>query len=354
MADVALAVVLTASILAATSRLEPSGGERLVDGLGYGAVVVAGGALALRRRAPLTVTAVVTAFVALYTVASTRSRRQAFAVAAVAAAVLVGVGLVAHRGEGLIHLVFAGWAAASVFLGDAVRSRRERLEAVEERARRLEETREQEARRRVAEERLRIAHDLHDSVAHSMATINVQAGVAAHVIDRSPDQARQALEAIRRASGEVLEELSALLGLLRDEDASEPPRAPTPGLDQLGDLLESARQAGVEVSLEVEGSPGTVPQPVGVAAYRIVQESLTNVIRHAGPASAVVSLAYGGDGALAVEVSDDGRGSNGSARGSGVGIAGMRERAQSTGGRLEAGPRPGGGFRVRAQWPPRP
>jgi signal transduction histidine kinase len=372
MADLALAVVLTASIVAITSRLEPEAGERLVDSAGYAAVVVAGGALAFRRWVPLAVTAVVTgallvyvlrdyaggpvfvtSFVALYTVASTRPRRQAFATAAAAAAVVVGAGLVTHEGEGLVHLVFVGWAAAAVFLGDAVRSRRERLDALEERARRLEETREEEARRRVAEERLRIAHDLHDSVAHSMATITVQSGVAAHVLDRNPDQAREALEAIRRASGEVLEELSALLGLLRGDDGAEAPRAPTPGLDQLGDLIESARQAGVDVSLRVEGSPRIVPQPVGVAAYRIVQESLTNVIRHAGTAAAVVTLAYGGDGALAVEVSDDGRGSNGSAQGSGVGIAGMRERAQSTGGHLEAGPRPDGGFRVRAHWSPR-
>ncbi|HEX2063457.1 MAG TPA: histidine kinase [Acidimicrobiales bacterium] len=372
MADLALAAVLTASILAITSRLEPEAGERVVDGAGYGAVAVAGAVLVLRRRAPLAVTAVVTgallfyvvrdytggpvfvtAFVALYTVASTRPRRQAFAVAAAAAAVLVGVGLVAHEGEGLVHLVFVGWTAAAVFLGDAVRSRRERLEALEERARRLEETREEEARRRVAEERLRIAHDLHDSVAHSMATINVQSGVAAHVIGRSPGQAREALEAIRRASGEVLEELSALLGLLRGEEGSEAPLAPTPRLDQVGDLLESVRQAGVDVSLQVEGSPGPVPQPVGVAAYRIVQESLTNVIRHAGDARAVVTLEYGGEGDLAVEVTDDGRGSNGPGGGSGVGIAGMRERVQATGGHLEAGPLPGGGFRVRARWPRR-
>ena len=364
-----LAAVATVSILGATGQIAPTGDELSLDPLGYVCVVVAGGSLALRRRWPLVVVGAVTAalvvylargypggpvfvtsLVALYSLAVQRTRRFAFAVAASVAIVTIAVGMVAGSGGGLIHLVFAGWAAAAVFLGDAVRSRRERLTAIEERARYLEETREEEARRRVAEERLRIAQDLHDSVAHSMATINVQSGVASHVIDRRPDQARAALEVVRRTSEEVLEELSALVGVLRVNSSDPAPRTPTPGLDQVPGLIESSRQAGAEVSLRVEGTPRAVPVPTAVAAYRIVQESLTNVIRHADPAAAQVTLGYGSDGRFWVEVVDDGRGTPKPSAGSGVGVVGMRERADASGGTLEAGPSSQGGFRVRAQW----
>lgn len=260
----------------------------------------------------------------------------------------------ANTGPGLVHLVFVGWAAASVFLGDVVRTRRAYLAALEQRAVQLEQSRDQEARRRVAEERLRIAQDLHDSVAHSMATINVQAGVAAHVIDRHPDRARDALVVIKRASGEVLDELAAMLGLLRLDDGERAARTPTPGPVELGRLVESARRSGLDVALRVERELGDVPQPVGVALYRIVQESLTNVVRHAGAgASAAVTVAGDAAGGLSVEVVDDGAGFDGFGRGTGVGIIGMRERVEATGGVLEAGAGPQGGFVVRAAWPGR-
>jgi signal transduction histidine kinase len=369
-ADPALAVVATVSILAITGQIAPTGGERGLDALGYATILAAGGALAFRHWWPVAVVGVVTGalavylggryvggpvfatlFVALYSLAVQRRRRLALPMATLVAVLLLIVGTVADAGPGLLlHLVFVGWTAAAVFLGDAVRSRREHLAAVEERARHLAQAREEEARRRVAEERLRIARDLHDSVAHSMATINVQSGVAAHLIDRRPDQARAALEVVRSTSEEVLEELAAVVGLLR-VDSNEPvPRTPTPGLEQLPSLVESSRHAGAEVSLRVKGPPGPVPPSMAVAAYRIVQESLTNVIRHADPAVAEVTLGYGSDGGLWVEVVDDGGGTPQPSPGPGVGIVGMRERAEATGGTLEVGRSSRGGFRVRAQW----
>ena len=369
----ALALLALAWIVGITAgRIEPSGGERSLDALAYASMVVAGGALVARRRWPLAVVAVVTAalavyavrnypggpvfvtlFVALYSLGTSHDRLVAYGAAAVSAAVLMVVSEIADSGPGLVHLVFLGWAAAAVFLGDARRSRRDHMAALEERARRSEQSREEEARRRVAEERLRIARDLHDSVAHSMTTINVQAGVAAHVIGRHPDRAREALVVIQQASGEVLDELAALLGLLRDRD-TKPSLTPTPGPAQLGALVESARRSGLDVELRVEPELEDLPQPVGVALYRIVQESLTNVARHAGPgARACVTVTGDEAGGLSVEVVDDGAGVDAAAPGAGVGITGMRERAGATGGTLDAGPRPEGGFAVHAAWPGR-
>jgi len=373
-ADLALAAVAVISVVGVTVQIEPSDGERPLDALARLCLVAAPGALAGRRRWPLAAVAVVTAalavyagrgypggpvfvtlFVALYSLAMSRDRRVAFGAAGVSAGLLVLVGELAGTGPGLLHLVFVGWAAAAVFLGSAVRSRREHLAAVEQRARDLEQSREEEARRRVAEERLRIAQELHDSVAHTMATINVQAGVAAHVIGRHPDRARDALVVIQQASGEVLDELAALLGLLRVDGEGGATRAPTPGTDQLDALVESTRRAGLQVDLRVERDLADVAQPVGVALYRIVQESLTNVVRHARPgARATVTVTDGADGGLCVEVVDDGTGSDADNSGAGVGIVGMRERATATGGTLDAGPRPEGGFAVRAVWPAHP
>ena len=370
--DALLAAVAVPWLVFVATRIEPGAGERAVDAAGYACIVVAGAALAARRRLPLATVAVVTAalavylgrghpggpvyltlFVALYSLAGAAHRRVAFAAGAGASAVLVSVGLVADTGPGLFHLVFVGWTAAAVFLGDAVRSRRQSVAALEERARHLQQSREEEARRRVAEERLRIARDLHDSVAHTMATINVQAGAAAHVIDRHPERAKEALTVVQQASREVLDELNALLGLLRVDPGEQAERAPTPGLAQLERLAESSRRAGLEVALDVRRDVAGLPQPLTVAAYRIVQESLTNVVRHAGsPASATVVVDVDADGGLRVEVADDGAGAPPAAgNGAGVGLVGMRERAEATGGTLEAGPRPGGGFLVRARWP---
>jgi len=371
--DLAVAAVTVAFLLAVSGQLEPGGGERAPDGAAAALAVVAGGALAFRRRRPAATVAVVTAAVAAYaaadyaggpiyltvwvalaSLAATADRGQARAGGAAAAAVVIGAGQVGGGGPLLVHLFFVGWTAAAVLLGEAVRARRLHLAGLEERARRLEETREQEARRRVAEERLRIAQDLHDSVAHSMAAINVQAAAAARVLERRPAEARGALVAIQHASRDVLDELGALLAVLRVDPAEAGARAPSPDLARLGDLVASARLAGLAVAVEVAADLGPLPRPVELAAYRIVQESLTNVARHAGARTATVRVGPAGAGGLVVEVLDDGTGSaGGRPAGSGVGIVGMRERAEASGGHLEAGPRPGGGFAVRATWPAR-
>ncbi len=367
-------------LLAITLQIDPAAGfpadetgAKALDTWGVGIVLLASAGVGLLRRWPLPGLAVitlalvlytaggylggpvyVTAGVGLYRVASTSSRRVAWTAAVVLISAVVGARLILGQFELDIHLLFIGWTFAAVFLGDAVRSRREHLAGVEARAR---ESRDEEARRRVAEERLRIARDLHDGVAHSMATINVQSGVAAHVIDRQPDKAKEALDVIRRTSGDVLDELAALLKVLR-EDAELPVAdvsPPTPNLSDLDDLVQSSRRAGLRVDVSIAGQPNGVPQPVGVAAYRIVQESLTNVLRHAERASVAVTVTYGARGSVTVDVADDGPGAaTPGAPGTGVGIVGMRERAETTGGRLETGPMPGGGFRVRASWPERP
>jgi signal transduction histidine kinase len=224
----------------------------------------------------------------------------------------------------------------------------------------------EEGRRRADEERLRVARELHDVVSHSIAMINFRAGVALHVIDRRPEEAKAALEAIRQGSTGAMQELRAALGVLRDPGGS--PRAPGPGLAQLGELVAGVAGAGRAVEVVVEGDPAELPPAADLAAYRVVQESLTNVVRHAGPAAATVRVAYRPD-QVVVEVTDNG-GESASGRRSepwsrppadgppiptgrvaGRGIAGMRERVAVAGGELDAGPRPGGGFQVTARLP---
>ena len=204
------------------------------------------------------------------------------------------------------------------------------------------------ARRKADEERLRIARELHDVLAHNISLINVQSGVALHLIDEQPEQARTALEAINKASADALHEVRSALNVLRGSK-EEPPRAPTAGLARLDELVSRAAAAGVGVSLEVQGDRRPLPASVDLAAFRIVQESLTNIVRHAAAGSAKVQLTYG-NGDLRLQIDDDGRGP-GAQAGGGSGIAGMRERATALGGELEAGPQPTGGFRVRARLP---
>lgn len=242
---------------------------------------------------------------------------------------------------GAVGLV--AWLLVLLAIGEVARVSRERGA---ERAR----SREEEALRRASEERLRIARELHDVLAHNISLINVQAGVALHLIDEQPEQARTALAAIKQASKDALGELRSVLEVLR-RSGEEEPRTPQPGLDELDDLVSRAGAAGVEVTVEVDGSPRELPAEVDLAAFRIVQEAVTNVARHAGESSATIRVAYGKDD-LTVQVDDNGRGATpGMISGGGSGIAGMRERTAALGGRLDAGPRPGGGFRVRAQLP---
>jgi signal transduction histidine kinase len=202
---------------------------------------------------------------------------------------------------------------------------------------------------------MRIARELHDVVSHTIGVISVQAGVAAHLLERRPDKAAESLAAIRQASDEALAELHAMLGVLRDGDGAdgEAPLSPAPGLGELDALVAQAARAGVEVQVSLEGEPRRLPSAVDLACYRVVQESLTNVVRHARASRAEVTVTHT-DGRVTVEVADDGRAGgpgNGEGGGSGQGILGMRERARALGGNLEAGPRPEGGFRVLATLP---
>ncbi|GAA0364223.1 sensor histidine kinase [Actinoallomurus spadix] len=235
--------------------------------------------------------------------------------------------------------------AGIILFGEYARSRRELAAETRERLRQAEESREREAARRVAEERLRIARELHDTVAHSMATITVQAGSALHLLGDGDDGSRAALTAIRRTGRQALAEMRATLGMLRDGG----PSAPAHGLDRMPALLDELRTAGLRVDLVREGS-GRLAADVDHVAYRIVQEALTNVLRHAGPVvTARVSLTYAA-GELRIEVADDGAGPPGNGR-PGNGLTGMRERAEAVGGSFAAGRGGAGGFTVSARLP---
>jgi signal transduction histidine kinase len=240
-------------------------------------------------------------------------------------------------------------AAWLLLLGAGAEFARVRRERAIERA----EAAEQDARRRAGEQRLRIARELHDMLAHNISLINVQAGVALHLLDDRPGQARPALVAIKQASKETLAELRSVLDILREPEDDAAPLAPAPGLEQLDELLAGARAGGLTVDCRVEGARGPLPAGVNLAAFRIVQEALTNVRRHAGPARATIKLRYGAD-ELTVQIDDDGARAKGrhDSMGGGNGIPGMRERASALGGTLEAGPRAAdGGFRVLARLP---
>jgi signal transduction histidine kinase len=241
-------------------------------------------------------------------------------------------------------------AAVTILLGEVVRNRKALTEETRERLRLAEEDREREAARRVAEERVRIARELHDTVAHSMATITVQAGSALHILDEHSSQSvRAALTAIRDTSKGALKELRATLGVLRD--GAEPETEGSAGLDRLPALLDAVRAAGVSVTFEVHGRAVPLSPSADHSAYRILQESLTNVLRHGGPTvRARVKMAYDQAG-VAIEVTDDGQGVPAESDGGGHGLGGMRERAEAVGGTLTAGPRPGGGFVVSARLP---
>ena len=278
-----------------------------------------------------------TGWIALAALSWRTSRRVALTGAAVMLVVLSVAAVLVGSDGLLLPVIFTGWAAAAVLGSDALRSRRGYLAGLRERALFLERTREEEARRRVAEERLRIARDLHDSVAHAMATINVQAGAARHVLARRPEAAGEALAVIQRASGDVLDELAAMLTVLRD-DTRQADRAPVPGAADIARLAEATTASGLAVGAEREGPVEAVPGVIGTAAYRVVQESLTNVLRHSRAAAARVRLVSGPDGSVLLEIGDDGPAAPHATGGTGVGIRGMRERVASTGGKFEAGP----------------
>ncbi len=294
--------------------------------------------------------------VAVYAVA-VRTDRRTTVLAAVPAALAVVVASVLFdpapglTAENLSRFTWIGMAAA---VGDAVRGGRAHLAAVQERADRAERTREEEARRRVAEERLRIARELHDVVAHHIAVINVQAGVAGHLLTTRPGEAAAALSHVRRASRAVLDELSGLLGVLREPADPTALTRPAPGLAELGALVEGFRASGLDVSWSERGAARTLPTTVDVVAYRLVQEALTNAHRH-GAGTATLSVVRGST-RLTVEVTNglaahrDRTGDG--ARGSGLGLVGMHERAAAVGGTVDTGPDADAPtFRVRAVLP---
>ncbi|NEM05643.1 sensor histidine kinase [Geodermatophilus normandii] len=343
--------------------------------LGYVLLVAGGAVVAVRRRWPVAVfaTAALTSlayyaldfpdgpgwlglFVALYTLTALGDGRRSLLVAGAGIAVLAAGWLTSAADvepRAAVGWVFfrIGASVMSAALGESVRSRRWIATEALERAELAERTREQEARARVDEERLRIAREVHDTVAHALAVITVQSGVTAHVLDRRPDRAREALEAIARTSSEALQDMRAVLGVLRDDDG----RSPEPGLGRIGELTARAREAGLDVDLEAASPPPPVPGAVGSAVYRILQESITNVIRHAGPTRVRVAVDYCAD-AVEVRVTDagpaEGPGSTAPGTdGTGRGIVGMRERCLLLGGQLDAGPLPGGGFAVTARLP---
>jgi len=289
----------------------------------------------------------------LYTAAARCPRRDSLA-GLVATEVLLGLVWLARPrsiGDGSTLVLDCLIVAAAWWLGDGTRRRQEAVVTAQERAAELEQAREELARRAVSEERLRIARELHDVVAHSMSIIAVQSGVGVHVLDSQPEEARKALVAVEATSRQALVEMRRLLGVLRRDAEPTGSLAPAPGLAEVETLAADVARTGVRVEVRIEGTPSVLPAGLDLSAYRIVQEALTNVVKHAGPATARVGVRYS-PGQVSVEVVDDGRGTGTGGRDhGGHGIAGMRERAALYGGTLEVGPLPGGGFRVAAKLP---
>jgi signal transduction histidine kinase len=288
--------------------------------------------------------------VGVYTVAAWCSARERVIGAA---AVLIGLtiavvaGIPGGNGVDAIfeYVVFA----AAYLFGSTMRNRRLYAEELEARANSIERQRTEETKRVLSEERLRIAQELHDVVAHSMGVIAVQAGVGAHVIDTEPGEAKKALEAISQTSRATLTEIRRLLGVLREDQGAS--YEPAPGLADLDRLVRDMAGAGLETHVCVEGTATELPPGADFTAYRIVQEALTNVLKHAGPAQATIVVGYEPD-ALRLEVLDDGLGAvNGRGGPGGHGLLGMRERVGVYGGTFEAGPRIGGGYRVAVRLP---
>ncbi|GIH14411.1 two-component sensor histidine kinase [Rugosimonospora africana] len=387
--DVALAVGLALVVLAGAATAPP--GRTELDPIGYVLLELPALVIAARRRAPLAVLGVATACLvayevrgypgvvpavpvmfALYNVVKAGYRWPA--PLATLVATLVGGfagGFLSHPGRADPYgrqqwILVVGWMVASSVMAEVSRQHRAYLEQVEQRALDAERTREETARRRADEERLRIARELHDSLTHSISIIKVQAGVATHLARKRDDPVPEALVAIQQASADAMRELRSTLEVLRsdrDGDGGTDPagnaiggsgddraRDSAGGLDRLDALVDGTRRAGLPVVVTVGGQRRRLPTPVDRVAYRIVQEALTNVTRHAGPATATVHLTYG-PADLTVRVDDDGHGNGGADVVPGVGLAGMRERVSALGGSLFAGPRDGGGFRVRAELP---
>jgi signal transduction histidine kinase len=335
--------------------------RRAIDAAALVFVVLGPVALAWRDRWPLGVAAIsvaaadvyvargypygpifVSVVVALFCAVQAGHRRATWSVAAAGYGGFVAASFVDPRNTGpsAVHLALvAGWLVVVLAVSEVVRVRRDQV-AERERAA------HDERQRRIGEQRLGLAQELHDVLAHNISLINVQASVALHLIDEQPDQARPALTNIKAASRDALHELRTALDLLRHGE--EAPRAPAPRLADLETLVAGVRASGLAVRLEGDGATPPLPAAVELAAYRVVQEALTNVTRHAQAQHVTIRLSY--EGGVTVEVTDDGIGG---AANPGNGIIGMRERVVALDGRVETGPNPGGGFRVTAHLPVR-
>jgi len=374
--------------LAARGQLD----ARQLDGIGYALLAIGPAALLAWRVWPLvslggallaTLTYglleypkgpfFVAAIVALVGAIRSRSRWAAWAMVVAAYLIYVSSGVfdVTVGGVGLHGpspqdaFAVGAWTAVALAVAEAARVRSAHFAEMARARSEAARARSEQSRRQASEERLRIAQELHDVLGHHLSLINMRAGVALHLLDSQAaraeaavvdgaDQAREAFAAIKQASAEALREVRAVLATLHPADEAAP-RSPAPGLAELDALVEQAREAGLPVEVRLAGSPDTLPAEVDRAAYRIVQEALTNVRRHAGAsASAVVAIAWS-EHDVTVRVDNDGTTSStvddASASGAGNGIPGMRERATALGGRLAAGPRPDGGFRVEAVLP---
>ena len=371
-ADIALVAVVAVFAGADLAVNDPS--HRQDDWFSWTVFAVAVLPLLVRRRWPVVVAVVtgaacagwalyghvgealnVPVIVALYTVAVQGDRRRSIRVGVVAAlvsgvvAVIAGIDVARPQGAPLLEMV---WPLIPLLLGEAVRGRRELTAEYAARAVMAETEREREAARRVQEERLRIARELHDVVAHTVSAMTVQAGVALDAFEARPDLALVAMRQVRASGKDAVRELRATVALLRDESADDDrvPAGPAPRLEQLGELVDRMAAAGVEVRFHQDrGNSDDLPPVVELAAYRIVQEALTNILKHSRAAHAAVSVIRTG-AELTVEITDDGPAS-GTTDSNGYGLVGMDERAAAVGGRIERGRLPAGGFRVFAALP---
>jgi len=292
----------------------------------------------------------------LYTLAAYRPRRVSIPGLCIclAGAFIAVVSWLPHTGViqrvGLAGVIFSGTALVAWVLGDSMRYRRAYLTSLEDRAARLERERDAQAQIAAAAERARIARELHDVIAHNVSVMVVQADGASYALRSEPDRTAQALAAISQTGRQALAEMRRLLGILRSDD-QQADLAPVPGLDQLRELLDQARRAGMSVSFTLDGAARPLPEGAELAAYRVVQESLTNTRKHGGlAAAAAVTLRYEPD-ALLLQVTDDGLGAAAGGDGPGHGLTGMRERIEMYGGTVQAGPLPGGGYQVTARLP---
>ncbi|WP_069885841.1 sensor histidine kinase [Streptomyces luteocolor] len=374
--SVDLLVAVVVGLFAGADLAVNEPGYRQADGFSWLLFALSLCALLWRRRWPVAVALVTGAacagwalyghigellnlpvIVALYTVAVQGSRRRTAWAAPIAAgasgvvALTVGKDVVNPQGLPVLEMV---WPLVPLLLGEVVRTRRQLLAEYAARAERAEADREREAARRVAEERTRVARELHDVVAHTVAAMTVQAGLALDALDRRPDVAREAMRTVRDAGKEAVRELRATVSVLREPGGES--TAPAPGVARIPDLVSGLTGKGIDIALrqDVPASAG-LPRMVDLAAYRIVQEALTNVVKHAGARHAAVSVGLR-ERRLCVEVVDDGKGDGGQGpggpgAGAGFGLLGMRERASAVGGSIESGALPDGGFRVRAELP---